>query len=219
MGVGRQDQALSRQRLRLVSDSYATCRHERRPCRHLTPHHDAHVVRRTVIHQGNRPVIDRHPIERRLEYAAATPLGIRHGDRVPRLEELPDDLIRRPRRGNTRVDGEPRTGSAQAQDALDARPIHPPRRPCIPTPSTATPVHGIVEDVAGKHIRFGLVTRDVSRIPGVVERVEHVEHLGRFIAASQTRQCHHDPRRCVCVLTAVLAHAWWVPFDIAWVLR
>ena len=97
--------------------------------------------------------------------------------------------------------------------------VHPPRRARVPAPSAAAAMGRMTVDIARHHVGLDPVARDVGRVPGVIHRIEHVEHLGRLVAASEPRQRHHDPDGRVRVLPAVLANARRVALDVARVLR
>ena len=89
----------------------------------------------------------------------------------------------------------------------------------VPAPAAAACVRRSRVDVAGEHVRFGPVPRGVGQRARVIDRVEHVEQLRRFIAIAELGDGHHDPHRRVRVLAAVLANAGRIALDVAGLLR
>ena len=106
----------------------------------------------------------------------------------------------------------PRMLSSPARYIQPAEPVyqvHPARPACS----------GWARDVAGEHVRLAPVALDVGPGARVVHRVQHVEELGRLVAAPEPGERHHHPRGRVRVLAAVLAHAGRVALDVPGVLR
>ena len=60
---------------------------------------------------------------------------------------------------------------------------------------------------------------DAFRRARVVDRIEHVKELHRFVADAQPCQRHDRPQRGVRVLTAVLAHSRNVALDVTGVVN
>ena len=66
--------------------------------------HDLHIVDAAVVDQRNRCWIHRCAVKRGLPDASASARRIGHRDLVAGVEELPDDLVLRPRRRDAGID-------------------------------------------------------------------------------------------------------------------
>ena len=108
-----------------------------------------------------------------------------------------------------------RSTPLQPEDAFHRDAVHPSRRARVPGPPAASAVRRVVVDVPGEDVRLDLVALDLCAAAGVVHRVEHVEELDRLVAVPEARHREDDPRRGVRVLSAVLADARDVAFDVA----
>ena len=107
----------------------------------------------------------------------------------------------------------------QAEQPLEADPVHPAGRARVPGPAAAPGMGRVRVDVAGDDVRLDLVALDVGGGARVVDRVEQVEELHRLVAAIELGQRHHQPRRGVRVLAAVLADPGRVALDVTGLLR
>ena len=109
--------------------------------------------------------------------------------------------------------------ASEPENAFETRAVHPARGAGVPGPAAAPRVCGVRVNVSGDDIRLDLVAIHVSRGPRMVERVEHVEELHRFIPAAQPGHGYDDPQSGVRVLAAVLAQTGWIALDVAGILR
>ena len=73
----------------------------------------------------------------------------------------------------------------------------------------------VVVDVPRDGVRLGLVLLDRRDGARVVDGVEHVEELDRFVAVPEARKGEDDPLGRVRVLSAVLADSRKVALDVS----
>src|SRR5687768_1104109 len=105
------------------------------------------MMRFAVVDQRNRPGIDGRTVQLRLSHSSALTLRVRDVDLIPRLAEPPGDREARPRRRNARLDLEGIAPTPEAQDALEARAIHPSRGAGVPGPAATPRMGGMRVDV------------------------------------------------------------------------
>ena len=90
----------------------------------------------------------------------------------------------------------------------------------VPPPAAAAAaMGGMVVDVSRHGVGLGLVPAHIAGGARVVDRIEHVEQLHRFVAEAETCQRDDGPERGMCVLPAVFAHTRQIAFDVTRVTR
>ena len=146
-------------------------------------------------------------------------MGILDGELVTRRVISERGLEARPRARDARVDAKRSSADAEAEDPLDARPVHPAGRSRVPGPAAAADVRRLRVDVAPRDVRLDLVAVQTRRGSRVVDRVQEREELARAIAVTERRERDDGPDRAVRVLPAVLADSRRVPLDVAGVER
>src|ERR1700680_2792745 len=85
---------------------------------------DPHLMEAATVDQRDGHRVCRNAVQFGLEHPSTSAVWIRHGNVVAGAEEPPDDLIFGPGRRDARIDDERGGSSAQAEDALQPRPIH-----------------------------------------------------------------------------------------------
>src|SRR5579872_334903 len=108
---------------------------------------------------------------------------------------------------------------ADPEHPLDAGPIHPARRTCIPCPAAAAHVSALFVHVGARDVWLDLVAIDGIARTRMVDRVQEGEELGSFISVTKYRKRDDRPERSMGVLTAVLTNAGRIGLDIPWVER
>src|SRR3989475_1141607 len=97
-------------------------------------------------------------------------------------------MIRRPPRSTlfpyTTLFRSARTVALEAEDALQARAVHPARGARVPRPTAAPGVGRVSVDVSGGGVRLGLVALDVRGAPRMVDRVRSEEHTSELQSQS-----------------------------------
>ena len=74
-------------------------------------------------------------------------------------------------------------------------------------------------DVAGHDVGLASIPVNLPCGSRVVDRIDQVKDLHRFITKSQACEGDHGPRRRVRVLAAVLANTWQVSLDVPRIVR
>src|SRR3989442_1626025 len=114
----------------------------RRRARRLLPHHHAHPVRDAIVHEGDGGGIHGVAVQLGLRDPPAAVLRVGNGDVIASAAETPDHGILGPGRGDAGIQLEARTVALEAEDALHARAVHPPRGARVPRPTGAGGVRG-----------------------------------------------------------------------------
>src|SRR5882724_4248559 len=185
----------------------------------LLPHHHAHPVRGAIVHEGDGGGIHGVAVQLGLRDPPAAVLRVGNGDVIAGAAETPDDGILGPGRGDAGIQLEARTVALEAEDALQARAVHPARGARVPRPTAAPGVGRVSVDVSGGDVRLGFVALDVRGAPRVVDGVQQVEQLHRLVPVAEPGHRHDRPHRGVRVLAAVLPHPGRVSLDVTGVLR
>ena len=107
----------------------------------------------------------------------------------------------------------------QSEQRLNGRLVHPSSRAGVPRPAAATDVHGVSIDVGRDDVGFRPVSLRIFGRSHVINRVDHVEQLHRFVAHSEARQREDCPQSGVSILAAILPNARQIAFDIAGIVR
>src|ERR1700722_2090074 len=74
-------------------------------------------------------------------------------------------------------------------------------------------------DVGGYDIGLYLVTVHIGPRASMVDGIEQGEQRRCLVALAECGECHDRPQRGMRILAAVLADAWRVTFDVAWIDR
>src|SRR6266576_5880045 len=108
-----------------------------RRARRLLPHHHAHPVRDAIVHEGDGGGIHGVAVQLGLRDPPAAVLRVGNGDVIAGAAETPDDGILGPGRGDAGIQLEARAVALEAEDALQARAVHPARGARVPRPTAA----------------------------------------------------------------------------------
>src|SRR5262245_24277348 len=140
-------------------------------------------------------------------------------DLVARRVVAKRDGKTRPAPRDARVDEERGPAEPEAQQPLDAGPIHPPGRARVPGPAPAPRMRRFGVDVAGDHVGLDPIAIEPGARAGVVDGIEEREELAGAIAVAERGEGHDCPDGRVRVLSAVLADTRRVALDVARVSR
>ena len=190
-------------------------RRDRRVATGGRPKHDRHLMFSTIVFQGDRARINLDTVQFRHSDTAASMIGIGDGEAVKRAAESPVDRVMRPHCRYARVQANRGTVPPEPEKSLKGRLIHPTRRTRVPRPAAATNVHRVRIHVGRHHIRLRTVSFDRVARSHVVDRIDHVEELHRFVTLTEPRKRDDRPDGGVRVLPTVLAHAGKVTFDVS----
>src|SRR5512138_3906043 len=103
----------------------------------------------------------------------------------------------------------------ESENRLNGDTVEPTRRAGVPRPAAAARVRRGSIHVGANHIRLNFVMLHFLNRRGVVDRVDEVPKFHCAIAATLQRRRQGNPSGGVSVLTAVLADARHISFDIS----
>src|SRR4030095_13754520 len=103
----------------------------------------------------------------------------------------------------------------ETQNSFDGDAVEPTRRTGIPRPAAAARVRWGAIHVGANHIRLNFVMLDILNGRGMVDRVDEVPKFPRAVAAALQSRRQGNPSGGVGVLSAVLANARHISFDVA----
>src|SRR4029077_13010251 len=108
---------------------------------------------------------------------------------------------------------------AYAQQPFRAGAKHPSCRTRVPGPAAASDLRRLAVDICSYHVGFNLVCVHPGTCRGMVDRIEHIEHLSRAVAVAERGPCDGTPDGCVRVLPAIFAQSRKITLDIAGIER
>ena len=156
-------------------------------------------------------------IELNRRHPSGNPLWVLDVDFVARRVIAEYDVKAPPCTWDTRVEIKPRAAQTEAENPLDAGPIHPTRGSGVPGPAAAADMRRFGINIGGDDIGLDLIAVNAGAAVGMIDRVQEREKFAGLIAVTECGESQDAPDRRMGILAAIFANAGQVPFDVAWV--